>query len=74
MYKPQYSVTKLNCHSESVFQNVVLLHPHNSTRSLGLLAQFQRPDDCTEFRLFICVCKNRLSESNIILQLLDQTI
>lgn len=37
--KPPYSVTKLNCHSESVFQNVVLLHPHHPTRALGSLAE-----------------------------------
>lgn len=60
---PQYSVTKLNCHLESVFQNVVLLHPHSSTRALGSLAQFKSPEDYAEFRLFICICKNQLSES-----------
>lgn len=71
---PQYSVTKLNCHLEFVFQDVVLLHPHNSTRALGSLAQFKGPEDCAEFRLFECICKNQLCESNRIFQLPEQTI
>lgn len=32
---PQSSVTKMNYRLESVFQIVVLLHPHNFTRALG---------------------------------------
>lgn len=61
---PQYSVTKMNYHLESVFQIVVLLHPHNSTRALGLLAQFKRLEDYAEFKLFSCICKNQQGESN----------
>lgn len=66
----QCSVTKLNCHLESVFQNL-FLHPHYFTSALGSLAQFKRPEDCVEFRLFICICKNQLCESNRIFQFLE---
>lgn len=61
---PQYSVTKMNYHLESVFQIVVLLHPHNSRRALGLLAEFKRLEDYAEFKLCSCICKNRQGQSN----------
>lgn len=71
---PQYSVTELNCHSESVFQDVALLHPHNSMRALRSLAWFHRPEVCAEFKLFIGICKNQLPESNSVFRLLKQPI
>lgn len=69
---PQYCVTKMNYHLESVFQIVVLLHPHNSTRALGLLAQFKRLEDCAEFKLFTCICTNQQGEANRIFSLLEK--
>lgn len=53
LLSPQKSVTKLSCHSESVFQNVALLHPHSSMRARRLLARFHRPEVGAEFRLII---------------------
>lgn len=43
LLSPQKSVTKLSCHSKSVFQNVALLHPHSSMRARGSLARFHSP-------------------------------